>query len=60
MTQEHRFIYLASQRPRRRQLLEQLGVCHELLLPNAAGDEAERAYRTIMEAEPWAPKRAKK
>ena len=26
----------------------------------AAGDEAERAYRTIMEVEPWAPKRAKK
>ena len=35
------FIYLASQSPRRRQLLEQLGVRHELLLPNAAGDEAE-------------------
>lgn len=28
----HDFIYLASQSPRRRQLLEQLGVCHELLL----------------------------
>ena len=26
----------------------------------AAGDEAERAYRTIMEAEPWVTKRAKK
>ena len=37
------FIYLASQSPRRRQLLEQLGVCHELLLPNAAGDEPEDA-----------------
>src|SRR5574337_781516 len=37
------FIYLASQSPRRRQLLEQLGVRHELLLPNAAGDEAEDA-----------------
>ncbi len=43
MTQENRFIYLASQSPRRRQLLEQLGVRHELLLPNAAGDEAEDA-----------------
>lgn len=37
------FIYLASQSPRRRQLLEQLGVAHELLLPNAEGDIAEDA-----------------
>jgi septum formation protein len=32
------FIYLASQSPRRRQLLEQLGVAHELLLPDAQED----------------------
>jgi septum formation protein len=32
------FIYLASQSPRRRQLLEQLGVHHELLLPDANED----------------------
>ncbi|WP_457280818.1 Maf family protein [Polaromonas sp. P5_D5] len=32
------FIYLASQSPRRRQLLEQLGVRHELLLPDADED----------------------
>lgn len=32
------FIYLASQSPRRRQLLEQLGVRHELLLPEAHED----------------------
>jgi len=32
------FIYLASQSPRRRQLLEQLGVKHELLLPDAQED----------------------
>jgi len=32
------FIYLASQSPRRRQLLEQLGVAHELLLPDALED----------------------
>ena len=32
------FIYLASQSPRRRQLLEQLGVRHELLLPDAQED----------------------
>jgi len=37
------FIYLASQSPRRRQLLEQLGVRHELLLANAPGDVAEDA-----------------
>ena len=37
------FIYLASQSPRRRQLLEQLGVRYELLLPNVDGDEAEDA-----------------
>ena len=32
------FIYLASQSPRRRQLLEQLGVRHELLLPGENED----------------------
>ena len=37
------FIYLASQSPRRRQLLEQLGVAHELLLAPAAGDIVEDA-----------------
>lgn len=37
------FIYLASQSPRRRQLLDQLGVRHEPLLPNAPGDVAEDA-----------------
>jgi septum formation protein len=31
-------IYLASQSPRRRQLLDQLGVSHELLLPDADED----------------------
>jgi septum formation protein len=36
------FIYLASQSPRRRQLLDQLGVRHELLVP-AAGAEADAA-----------------
>ena len=42
----HSFIYLASQSPRRRQLLEQIGVQHELLLPGPEEDaealEAER------------------
>jgi septum formation protein len=32
------FVYLASQSPRRRQLLEQLGVRYELLLPHAHED----------------------
>ncbi len=32
------FLYLASQSPRRRQLLEQLGVAYELLLPDACED----------------------
>ncbi len=43
---EHAFVYLASQSPRRRQLLDQLGVRHELLLPGPEEDaealEAER------------------
>src|SRR5665647_1742404 len=32
------FVYLASQSPRRMQLLEQLGVRYELLLPDAGED----------------------
>ena len=42
-----RFVYLASQSPRRRQLLGQIGAAHELLLAGAEEDvealEAERA-----------------
>ena len=37
-TTVNKFIYLASQSPRRRQLLEQLGVRHELLLPDVDED----------------------
>lgn len=41
------FVYLASQSPRRRELLDQIGVAYELLLPGADEDaealEAERA-----------------
>ena len=37
------FIYLASQSPRRSQLLDQLGVRHTLLVPNSDGDVAEDA-----------------
>lgn len=34
----HDFVYLASQSPRRAQLLDQLGVAHRALLPDAAED----------------------
>lgn len=40
MTPRHDFVWLASQSPRRAQLLEQLGVRHRLLLPDA-GEDAE-------------------
>lgn len=40
------FIYLASQSPRRRQLLEQLGVSYELLLPDE-GEDAEAIESVI-------------
>ena len=48
------YLYLASQSPRRRQLLDQMGVAHQLLLPQAHEDaegleallpgESARAY----------------
>jgi septum formation protein len=42
----HRFVYLASSSPRREQLLEQIGVDYELLLPDAREDaEALEAAR---------------
>ena len=40
------FIYLASQSPRRRQLLEQLGVTYQLLLPD--GDEDAEALEQVL------------
>ena len=43
------FIYLASQSPRRRQLLEQLGVVHELLL--AGPDEDAEALEAVIDGE---------
>jgi len=43
------FIYLASQSPRRRQLLEQLGITHELLLPDA--DEDAESLEAVMPQE---------
>jgi septum formation protein len=47
------FIYLASQSPRRRQLLEQLGVQHELLLPDA--DEDSESLEAVLPGEAPAP-----
>ena len=43
------FIYLASQSPRRRQLLEQLGVRYELLLPDA--DEDAEGIEAVLPGE---------
>lgn len=43
------FIYLASQSPRRRQLLEQLGVRHALLLPDA--DEDAESIEAVLPGE---------
>ena len=43
------FVYLASQSPRRRQLLEQIGVRHELLL--AAADEDVEALEAVRSGE---------
>ena len=35
---DSKFVYLASQSPRRRQLLEQLGIRYELLLADVTED----------------------
>ena len=44
---KHAYLYLASQSPRRRQLLDQIGVRHEPLLPGPDEDaEALEAHRT--------------
>jgi len=45
----HQFIYLASQSPRRRQLLEQLGVRYELLL--AGPEEDAEALEAVLPGE---------
>lgn len=45
----NKFLYLASQSPRRSQLLEQLGVRHELLLPGA--DEDAEALEIVRPGE---------
>ena len=43
------FIYLASQSPRRSQLLDQIGVLHKLLLP--APDEDAESLEAILRGE---------
>ena len=43
------FVYLASQSPRRRQLLEQIGIQYELLL--ASPEEDSEALETVMSGE---------
>ena len=50
VSEQGSFIYLASQSPRRRQLLEQLGVRHELLLPDA-GEDTE-GLEAVLPGEP--------
>ncbi len=44
------FIYLASQSPRRSQLLDQIGVTHQLLLPDATEDT--EALEVVLPGEP--------
>ena len=46
-----RFVYLASQSPRRRQLLDQLGVAHRLLLPEDHEDAEALEARHVVRAE---------
>lgn len=48
-----KFVYLASQSPRRRQLLEQMGVAYELLLPDA-DEDAESLERVLPREAPLA------
>ena len=45
------FIYLASQSPRRSQLLDQLGVRHETLVPDAAEAEEAEALEALLPGE---------
>ncbi len=46
---KHDFLYLASQSPRRRQLLEQIGVRHQLLLPDY--DEDAESLEVVLQGE---------
>jgi septum formation protein len=49
----HRFVWLSSQSPRRRQLLDQLGVAHRLLLPDP-DEDAEALERALAGEAPLA------
>jgi septum formation protein len=56
----HRYIYLASASPRRRQLLEQIGVAYEMLLADAHENaEALEIARPGERAEDYAPRVAR-
>jgi septum formation protein len=46
---KHDFLYLASKSPRRRQLLQQIGVGHELLLPEP--DEDAESLEAVLHGE---------
>jgi len=48
------FVYLASQSPRRRQLLEQMGVRYALLLPDALEEDAEALEAVLPQESPAA------
>jgi len=48
------FVYLASQSPRRRQLLEQIGVRYALLLPDALEEDAEALEAVLPQEAPAA------
>jgi septum formation protein len=50
MKQQLPFVYLASQSPRRSQLLDQIGVAHRLLLADA--DEDSEALEVVLPGEP--------
>ena len=45
------FIYLASQSPRRSQLLDQLGISHQILVPDAQEAEAAEALEALLPGE---------
>ena len=45
------FIYLASQSPRRSQLLDQLGIRHEILVPDMGEAEAAEALEALLPGE---------
>ena len=51
IAKSHKFIYLASQSPRRSQLLEQIGVAHQILVADATEAEAAEALEIALKNE---------